>query len=235
MFGDNFGLSVIALTVLVKTIMLPLIVPSLKSVKKMQALKPKLDALKKKYTDPKELQQAQLELYKTEGINPAAGCLPQILQIIVLIALYQVFMKFIEADSVDGQALNTGFLFWDLSQSDKTYILPLISGATQFVFSLMLQPGVQSEIENPKNKEAKQKEEDKLEMAQSIQQQMVYMMPLMTVVISINFPSGLVLYWIVSTVYSVIQQAIFSGWGGLVPFFAKITQFVSTINQKKNG
>jgi len=93
LFGGNLGLSIIALTLLIKVVLLPLVIPTIKSAKKMQELKPALDKLKAKHTDKTKLQQAQLELYRQHGINPAAGCLPQIVQIIVLIALYQVFLK----------------------------------------------------------------------------------------------------------------------------------------------
>ena len=221
-FGGNLGLSIIALTILIKVVLIPLVIPTIKSAKKMQDLKPALDKLKTKHTDKTKLQQAQLELYKQNGINPAAGCLPQIVQIVVLIALYQVFMKFLGQSEVSGIALNPNFLYLNLNKPDQFYILPVLAGITQFVFSLMMQSGLESHVHNPKKNTDKKKEEDSLEMAASMQTQMVYMMPVMTTVISLNFQSGLVLYWVISTLFSIVQQYYFSGWGGLKPFLVKI-------------
>lgn len=222
LFGGNLGLPIIAITLLTKFILIPLVVPSMKSAKKMQELKPALDKLKERYKDKAELQKAQMALYKERGINPAAGCLPQVGQIIILISLYQVFMDFIKQPSIGGILVNPHFLFLDLTKPDPTYIMPILAGVTQFIFSLMMMAGTEAHIVNPKKKEEKKKEEDSLEMAASMQQQMLYMMPLMTVIISLNFQSGLVLYWVISTVFSIVQQYYFSGLGGLKPFLLKL-------------
>ena len=101
---------------------------------KLQKLQPEMDKLKKIHTDKKEFQKAQLELYKQHGVNPGAGCLPQIVQIVILIALYQVFMNFLNGGTVDGQAINMTFWWLDLSKPDKYYILPVLAGVTQLIF-----------------------------------------------------------------------------------------------------
>lgn len=222
LFGGNLGLSIVALTIAIKVILIPLVVPTIKSAKKMQDLKPELDRLKQKHTDKVQLQQAQLDLYKQNGVNPAAGCLPQIVQVIILIALYQVFIKFLQQPNINGSAVNFSFLYFNLTKPDPYYILPILAGFSQFIFSLMMTSGLESHVQNPKVKDEKKKEEDSLEMAQSMQTQMVYMMPLMTVLISLKFQSGLILYWVVSTLFSIIQQYYFSGLGGLKPFLAKM-------------
>ncbi len=232
LFGGNLGLSIIAITLITKIILLPLVIPSLRSAKKMQDLKPELDRLKAKHTDKTALQQAQVALYKERGINPAAGCLPQIFQIIILISLYQVFMYFLKQSSVGGTVLNPYFLYLDLTKPDRTYIMPILAGVSQLVFSLMMQSGIESHIHNPKKKDEKKKEENNLEMASSMQKQMIYMMPLMTVIISLNFQSGLVLYWVISTVFSLVQQYFFSGWGGLVPVYNKIRTLITQVTGK---
>lgn len=221
--GGNLGLAIIALTLFIRSILIPVTLPSLRSAKKMQALKPLLDKLKKKHkNDKKKLQQAQMALYKKNNINPAAGCLPQIAQIIVLISLYKVLMNFIDQDLINGAALNLKFLWLDLSQPDPTYVLPVLAGLFQLVFSLVMQSGLKTEVRAPKNKAKKQKEEDGLEMAQSMQKQMLYTMPLMTTIIALKFPSGLALYWTISTVFSLVQQLIVSGLGGLKPILLKL-------------
>ncbi len=217
--GNNLGLAIIALTILVRAVLVPITYSSLKSAKKMQDLKPHLDNLKKKHTDKQKLQQAQLELYKQHGINPAAGCLPQIVQLIILIALYQVFLKFLDTNQINGSALNTHFLWLDLNKSDPFYILPVLAGLSQLVFSFMMRPGL--EHHHPK-KEKKAKTENNLEMAEAMQQQMLFLMPAMTALIALRFPSGLALYWVITTLFSLLQQYTISGLGGLTPLFAKL-------------
>lgn len=226
-FGGNLGLSIIVVTLITKLILLPFVIPSIRSVKKMQDLKPELDGLKKKYKDPTQLQQAQLLLYKEHKVNPVSGCLPQIVQIIIVIALYNVFIQFLKQPLINGIPLNSYFLYFDLTKPDRSFVLPILAGLSQLFYSLMMQSGIESHIKNPKEKAEKQKEENSLEMASSMQQQMVYMMPLMTTIISLNFQSGLVLYWVVSTLFSIVQQYFFSGWGGLIPFYNKFRSFFS--------
>ncbi len=222
LFGGNLGLAIIAITALIKIALLPLVIPTIKSTKKMQDLKPHLDNLKAKFKDDKtKLQQAQLDLYKEHGINPAAGCLPQLVQIFILIALYNVFNQVLHQTSPLNLGLDSNFLYLNLTKPDPFYILPVLAGVTQLVFSFMMQSGLESHLNNPKKKDEKKKEEDSMEMAQTMQQQMLYTMPLMTVVISLNFQSGLILYWVVSTIFSIVQQYYFSGLGGLRPILVK--------------
>ncbi len=209
--GNNFGFAIILLTVVVRGVLVPITIPSLKSAKKMQDLKPHLDSLKVKHKDDKKkLQQAQLDLYKEHGVNPMAGCLPQILQLIVLIALYQVFDQITKSGGANGQTFNMSFLWLNLAHADPFYILPVLAGVTQFIFSLMMQSGLESHAKPTKSGE------DKKEMAESIQQQMLFMMPIMTTVIALKFPSGLALYWVATTLFSLVQQYIISGPGGLL-------------------
>jgi len=222
LFGGNFGLAILALTAIIRTALIPLTLPSLKSAQKIKNLKPHLDKLKKKHTDKRKLQQAQMELYKQHGVNPAAGCLPQILQLVILIALYQVFMKFIGEGSVHGQQVDMNFLWFDLSKPDPFYILPILAAGSQFIFSFMMRPGLEQHQLETKNKKKKAKSEDKLEMAESIQSQMLYMMPIMTGIIALRFPSGLALYWIATTIFSLVQQYFVSGLGGLEVIINKL-------------
>lgn len=215
--GHNLGFAIILLTLIVRGILIPFTLPQLKSAKKMALLKPELDALKKKHGhDAKLFQQKQVEFYKTHNVNPAAGCLPFIAQFIVLIALYRVFMNTL---GVNGMAdINTSFFFWDLKSKDATYILPVLAGLLQFVMSLTILPAIENEPEKrPGTKEEKQ---DVADMATTMQQQMVFMMPIMTVIFSIQFPSGLALYWVITTAFSLVQQLMVSGPGALL-FYAK--------------
>ena len=220
--GQNLGLAIIFLTLIVRGVLVPITIPSLRSAKKLQELKPHLDKLKQKHKDKQKLQLATLELYKQHGINPAAGCLPQIAQLLVLIALYQVFINFINGGQYNGQSLNLNFLWLDLGKADPYYILPVLAGLTQLIFSFMMTSGLESHVKAPKNKDEKKKEEDSMEMAQSMQQQMLYLMPAMTVIIALKFPSGLALYWVITTLFSLVQQYLVSGLGGLKPVLVKL-------------
>lgn len=220
--GQNLGFAIILLTLIVRGVLVPVTIPSLKSAKKLQELKPHLDKLKEKHKDKQKLQLATLELYKQHGINPAAGCLPQIAQLLVLIALYQVFINFINGGQFNGQSLNLSFLWLNLGKPDPYYILPILAGFTQLIFSFMMTSGLESHVKAPKNKDEKKKEEDNIEMAQSMQQQMLYLMPAMTVIIALKFPSGLALYWVVTTLFSLVQQYVVSGLGGLKPVLVKL-------------
>ncbi len=224
--GQNFGLAIILLTLIIRAVLVPVTIPSLKSAKKLQDLKPLLDRLKEKHKDKKKLQLAQLDLYKQHGINPASGCLPQIAQLLVLIALYQVFMNFINNGQLNGTSLNLDFLWLNLGKPDPYYVLPVLAGLSQLVFSLMMMSGLEGHLKVPKKKDEKKKEENSLEMAQSMSQQMLYIMPAMTTIISLTFPSGLALYWVVTTVFSLVQQYIVSGPGGLKPALAKVIRFL---------
>lgn len=221
----NFGLAIIAFTAVLRLVLVPLSVPAIKSQKKMQLLKPEMDKLKKLHgTDKAKLQQAQMELYKQHNINPVAGCLPYLLQFVVLIALYQVLDTFLHTKEINGVAVNTMFLWFDLSKPDNTYVLPILSGVTQLILSLMILPGVESHNLVPDNAKSKKlkdenkKEDNALEMAEQMQKQMVFMMPVITGIAALNFPSGLAMYWVISTVFSIIQQWVISGPGGLLQY-----------------
>lgn len=214
---QNMGLAIIALTILLRAIMVPLTLPATKAQKKMADLKPHLDELKEKHKDDKmKLQEAQLKLYQEHGINPAASCLPYIVQIIVLIVLYQVLVKYLGPDAkIDGKLVNTGFFYLDLAKHDQYYIFPVIAGVTQFILSKMMIPTKALEVKKNDLQEEKKDKQDFAEAMQEVQGQMVYMMPIMTTIVSLNFPSGLALYWVVGNVFSIIQQYFITGWGGL--------------------
>lgn len=222
-FTGNFGLAVIYLTVAIRGILVPVTIPALRSAKKMQDLKPRLDELKNLHANDKaRLQKEQIKLYQEAGVNPASGCLPYLVQFLVLIALYQVFMFFISQGKIDGTVVNMKFLWLNLSKPDKSYVLPIVAGLTQFVLSLMMMPASLPPAVVVKNKI--KNEEKKEDMATSINKQMMFMMPIMTVFIGISLPSGLALYWIITTVFSIIQQYFTTGPGGLKKYLAVINK-----------
>lgn len=225
----NMGWVIILFTLLMRSLLLPLTLPSLKARKKITKIKPELDKLKKKYgKDKQAFAQAQLKLYKKYNVNPIAGCLPQLLQIFVLIILYRALIQFLNQPIVDGVVINTQFLWFDLVKPDNKFILPVLAGFSQLVLSLMISPGAEIrdiESNKAKSKKAKKKneqEEDTAEMAASMQQQMLFIMPIMTGFIAAKFPAGLALYWVISTVYSIAQQLLLSGPGGLTSYAKRL-------------
>jgi YidC/Oxa1 family membrane protein insertase len=218
----NLGWSILLFTAVIRFLLVPLSIPSMKSQKKIRELQPEMKKLKDIHgSDKKALQMAQIELYKKYNINPLAGCLPQLVQIVLLIILYQVLVSFVSQTEVSGVVINPSFFGLDLTKPDKTYILPVLSGLTQLFLSMMILPGGETPDLVPNNskskavKEANKKEEDTAEMAASMQKQMVFMMPIMTAFIALRFPSGLALYWVASTLFSIGQQYFLSGWGGV--------------------
>jgi len=229
----SLGWSLIAFTVILRSLLLPLTLPSLKAAHKMKEMQPHIKKLKEKYgTDKAGLQKAQLELFKKYNVNPLAGCVPQLVQIGILITLYRVLINFFHDPMLNGSVVETTFFWLDLTAPDKTYILPVLAAVTQFILSIMIAPGAEKEDRVPndsKNKKVQkqnEKEEDFAEMAANMQQQMVFLMPIMTGVIALQFPSGLAVYWVATTVFSIIQQYYISGWGGLKLYYQRISMLV---------
>jgi YidC/Oxa1 family membrane protein insertase len=180
-FTGNWGWSIIILTIMIKLAFFHLSATSYKSMANMRRIHPRLIALKERYGDDKaRLNQAMMELYKKEKINPLGGCLPILVQIPVFIALYWMLLESVEMRQAD-------FMGWinDLSSPDPYFVLPLIMGATMFIQHHL----------NPAP-------------IDPIQQKVMLMLPLMFTVFFAFFPSGLVLYWLVNNVLSIAQQWI---------------------------
>jgi YidC/Oxa1 family membrane protein insertase len=225
----NLGAALILFTLAIRSVLFPLTLSSLKAGNNIKKLQPELKELQKKHKgDKTAMQQAQMDLYKKYNVNPLAGCLPQLLQIGVLIVLYQVLVEFLAQSEIHGIQINPSFLWLQLNHPDPTYILPVLAGVTQLILSLMIAPGAEKTDEVPnqskkkKVQEENKKEEDFAEMAQSMQQQMIFIMPVMTGILALQFPAGLSLYWVITTLFSIGQQWYVSGWGGLVMYLQRI-------------
>lgn len=216
LLGNNMGLAIIALTILFKLATLPLNLRMLHSQRRMQLLRPQLDELKEKHgSDRMALAQAQMDLYKAEGVSPTGSCLPLLLQLPFLFGLYAAFRFVVDLHNVSQlnehlysswlhlgalSELNLHFLWVNLAKPDPLYILPILAGVTQYFLSRMMLPA-QSK---PKKKDSAQTSlEDSLAAAQG---QMVYLFPIMTFLINLSFPAGLGLYWTVGNIFSIIQQ-----------------------------
>lgn len=207
----NLGNAIIAFAVVLRLAMLPLVVSSHKSMDKMRRLQPKLNALKEQYkNDAAGLQKAQSALMKAENVNPIAGCVPQIVQLVVVIMLYQVLIHVFQDGGVNGATFTTEYGWFDLRHPDPTYAIPIIAGLTQFVLSFMMVPKGLLE-----KKPSTEKKGDFSQMGEDMQKQMVFMLPIMTALslVFLKLPSGLGVYWIATTVATIVQQYFLGGLG----------------------
>ncbi len=178
-WAGNWGVAIIILTILIKLIFYPLSEASYRSMAKMRVVAPKMQRLKEQYgNDRQRMQQAMMELYKTEKINPLGGCLPILVQIPVFIALYWVLLASVEMRQAP-------FALWikDLSVPDPWFILPILMGAT-----MIIQTRLNPEPPDP------------------VQAKIMKIMPIAFSIFFFFFPAGLVLYWLVNNILSIAQQ-----------------------------
>jgi YidC/Oxa1 family membrane protein insertase len=223
-FIPNFAISIILLTLLIRCALIPLTRAQLRSSKAMQELAPQLKELQAKYrSDPQRLMAEQQSLYKAHGVNPVQGCLPLLIQLPFLYALYYSFFAVLKPSGTPAQQLytinhdyiypflphltalpNTHFLWMNLALPDPTHILPILAGALTFLQLRMAMPY--------RPKAQRTGASDPTTQATSTMQ---YIMPLFTIFIGWTFPSGLALYWCVTTLFSAVQQYFISGWGSL--------------------
>lgn len=255
LLGDNLGLAIIGFSFFLRLILYPLTKPYLESMKKMKKYAPALEKIKSKYKDDKMKQaQAQADFYKDKGIKPGAGCLPYLLQIVILIAFFRVFTKALVPDAdptltfnellyeplkfADGAKLNTNFLYMDISRPDVFEIpwlpipipgpLLIITAIVQLISSKIMMP-----YEKVSEKVAEKTEGVADDFQTAMQKSMVYTYPFITLVIGTRFPSGLALYWLVFSLSQAYVQYKSQGLGGLKPFFEKLGLVKSESETKK--
>ncbi len=183
----NYGIAIILLTLLIKLIFWPLSQKSYRSMEQMKRIQPMIQKLREKYADDKEAMNKEImALYKTYKVNPAGGCLPMIVQIPVFFGLYKALLGSIELrHAAFITHLPFTNLVWlaDLSAKDPYYITPLIMGATMFLQQKMTPTG-----------------------GDPTQAKIMLIMPVVFTFLFLNFPSGLVVYWLVNNVLSITQQ-----------------------------
>ena len=170
------------LTIIIKLLLYPLTLKSFTSMKELQKIQPLMKEIQQQYKDDKQkMNQELMRLYQEHKINPMGGCLPMLLQIPILFALYKVFYQAIELRHTPFHIVGT----WlpDLSAADPYYITPILMGASQFVVQKMTYAG------------------------DPTQQKIMLFMPVLFTFLFLNFPSGLVIYWLISNILSIIQQA----------------------------
>lgn len=203
----DLGVSIILLTIVIKLALWPLSQKAIKSQTELQAIQPKLEELKKKYADNKaELGKATMDLYKEHKINPLSSCLPLLIQLPFLFAVFRVLNGGLNGDSSlvysfltrpeNFNAMSFGFM--DLSK--PVIYLAVLAGVAQFVQSKMMlakQKKANINQNNPSNED---------NMANIMNKQMTYIFPIMTVIFGFSLPGGLTLYWFMFTALTILQQ-----------------------------
>jgi len=217
--GMNLGVAIIALTLIIRTILFFPMRSSLKTQAGMQEIQPKIAELKKKHKDnPQRLSEETMKLYKEHGVNPCGSCLPLLIQMPFLIAVFRVLRLDLSGDvgyllypflsHVDFTQINIHFLWIkDLTES-KDIVLALMVGLAQFVSMWLMQANSKKMKEKmskgkPLKKKKNQDVPDQMEM---MSKSMTYMMPFMIGYFAYTYPPGLGIYWFVSTVFGIVQQ-----------------------------
>ncbi len=229
LFGGSFGLAIIAVTLIVNIILLPLTIKQTKSMKKMQTLQPKMQELQKKYAkDKQKLQQETLKLYKEEGINPIGCALPLFLQMPIWIALYQAIIQALPTtpDRLVGlsrhlydvplvkEGIPPNSVFLGIDLANPSFLLVILVMASMWLSQKMST----SPSTDPKQ--------------QQMQQMMQWMMPLMFGFIFISFPSGLAMYIVVMNIFRMmVQRFVVGNWGGVENLFKRKAPAAATAGQ----
>ena len=194
------GLAIVIFTIIVKTILLPLTLKSIRSMKAMQDIQPKIKELQKKHgKNREELQKQTMALYAAHQVNPVAGCLPMLIQIPIFFGVYHAITG-LSGDNATGNFATSFLWLPSLGDADPYFILPIAAGVFQFIQMRMSRPRIAPATNDPQTQ---------------IMNTMMNIMPLMVIVFGWTFASGAVLYWATQSIYSAVQQWFVSGWGQL--------------------
>ena len=205
--GHDFGVAIIILTLIIRLILYPSSTKSIRTQKVLQEIQPKIQEIKKKYKDDREKQAKEtMEAYKEAKINPFSGLLSTFIQFPILIALYYVFLRGFQPGELTEKLysfipnpglINASFLgMVDLSKPN--IILAILAGILQFIQTKSIMPS------------AKKTNGNGSDFAKTIQKQMVYLFPFITVIILLGLPSALGLYWVVGSLFLIMEQHIVS-------------------------
>ena len=209
--GHNIGVSILIVTVIVRLILIP---PSLhqarqtqKNQSKMAELKSQLSKINKKHANDKAKKSEEtMRLYKEAGINPASGCLPLLIQLPILIALYRVFLIGITPDTYKylyefvPSPDTIGLTLFSLDVTQSSLLLAIIAGVFQFILMKSI---------TPPQPPAANDDDQSAQMMASMQKNMAFIFPIMTVFIAMRLPAALALYWVATTIFGIVQQYVF--------------------------
>lgn len=208
--GHSIGWAIIILTIIIRLLLWPNSIKAARAQVKMQAIQPEINRLRKEIKDQQAQGKALMALYKKEGVSPFGSCLPLLIQMPIIIVLYQVFRAGIHESNFSllynfvphPDKINALFFGLNLTKPDL-WVLPILAGASQFVLSYLMQPKVALNTKSEAKPNAKNNDFDPMQMANK---QMVYFFPLITVFFARSLPSAISIYWIVTTLFGVIQQ-----------------------------
>ena len=215
--GNDLGIAIIIITIIVRFILYPFASKQIKAQRAMQDLQPRINEIREKHKDDKEAQtKALMEFYKKNRINPLSSCLPLVVQIALIYPLFLVFRlavsgaefgerlyPFIEHPPVPLDTMFVGLV--DMA-TPHNIVLALLAAGAQFVQSWMLMRRRKKEEQNKDQK--KEDKKDPTQAATAISKNLMYLFPLMTGYFAYQFPAGLALYWLASTLFAIIQQWI---------------------------
>jgi YidC/Oxa1 family membrane protein insertase len=178
----QYGLSILVVTLIIRSLILPLTMKQYRSSKRMQELQPEIRKLKEKYkSDAKKQQEETMKLFQQQGVNPLAGCFPLLIQMPVLIALYNAIMR-------NQMISEHTFLWMQLGSPDPYYILPLFAAATTFLQQKVMSAQISPQMKN-----------------------LMYIFPVLIFVMAMNFASALPLYWVYSNAFTIVQSYFIYG------------------------
>ncbi len=211
---QDLGVAIILLTVVIKAILLPLSQKSIKVQRSMQEIQPEIEEIKNKYKDNKEEQgRALMQLYKDKKVNPFSSCLPLLIQLPFLIAVFQVFRTGVDKNldlvypflaNFQPETINyIAFGFLDLEKPN--IVLAVLAGGAQFWQAKMMM-NIKKKNKTEDSGENKDNKKTTEGMAEMMSKQMLYFMPIITVIIGSQLPGGLTLYWLVVTLLTALQQ-----------------------------
>ncbi|MBN1191643.1 MAG: membrane protein insertase YidC [Dehalococcoidales bacterium] len=209
---NNFGLTIIILTIIIRLVLLPLTMRQLRATKAMSTLQPRLQELQKKYAkDRQKLAQEQMQLYKESGVNPAGCAIPMLIQFPIWIALYQAIVLTLAVNPEALLNLSRYFYSWaiplaNLPLNNSFLGMDLATGNTILAIIVGVSMWIQQKMVTPTNQDPRMQQQS---------QMMLWMMPIIFTFFSMSFPSGLALYWVVSNIFSIVVQYYVTGWGGL--------------------
>ncbi len=206
------GLAIIIFTVLIKLILTPLTLKTIKSQRAMQELQPKIKALQKRHGDDRQKLSAEtMRLYQAHNVNPTASCLPVVFQLPIFWGLYTSLTTL--AHTAGGPFQQSFLWLPSLAQADALHIMPFVAAVFQLIQTRMSMPTGKYKPTDPQQK---------------MMSQMMQFLPLSVIIFGWGFPSGLVLYWATQSIYGAVQQYFITGWGGLrewIPFLPEVSRW----------
>ena len=234
LFGD-IGIAIIVLTLLIKTILIPLTRAQIVSQKRMQMIQPEIKALQAKFKGNRtKISEETMRLYRERGINPASGCLPSLLQLFFLIPIYSVINTGLAAPDIQSSLQVFGipvlqglvchapgtlqpcinpFVSWlglDAHVAQHSFVIPVVGfGISTLALTAAALQLIQTRMAQPRTSDPQQ----------ASQQRIFLLLPLFSIIYGAFLPAGLFIYWIVFTLYSIAQQYLIAGWGSLFPIF----------------